>query len=306
MSKEGTVEDVRDFWGTEACGTHFISDYRDERDFFEKYRSFRYRTEWHIPLLVPFSEARGKSVLEIGCGNGADGVMFAKNGAEYTGVDLTKTAVEATRKSFEIEGLDGTFQVENAERLSFPDQSFDIVYSYGVLHHTPDPARAIGEVLRVLRPGGRAIVMLYHRRSFNYYVRILGYMRLRLLMKICGRLGRLTKDRKEARRQELRGVRGNADSSIWEIHYQNFLLKGMGYLRAESFAHHSTDGPECPFAYVFSKSEARRLFSGFSEVKTKVAHFPVGKYGAGRLFPFRAEKLLASTVGWHLMVFARK
>src|SRR6185503_17179971 len=102
---------------------------------------------------VPFASARGKSVLEIGCGNGADGTMFASNGADYTGVDLTEEAVEATRAHFEALGLNGRFQRENAEHLSFADNTFDVVYSHGVLHHTPHPETAFREVHRVLKPG---------------------------------------------------------------------------------------------------------------------------------------------------------
>lgn len=306
MSNRSATKEVEEFWGTQACGSHFIRDFSDERDFFEKYRRFRYQTEWHIPALVPFSEAKGKKVLEIGCGNGADGAMFARNGAVYTGADLTETAVKAASRHFEIEGLDGAFQIEDAERLSFADESFDMVYSFGVLHHTPEPRRAIKEVYRVLKPGGRAIVMLYHKRSFNYYVRILGYMRLRLLLKILGRAGRWESDREKVKREALKAVRGNTDPSIWTIHYESFLLEGWSYLAAKNFAHHATDGPECPFAYVFGKSDALKLFSDFSKVEMKVAHFPLRKYGAGKWIPFRVEKLLASTVGWNLMIFAQK
>src|SRR5438309_4438835 len=122
MAKESELKSVYTFWNTAACGTHFVEEYADERDFFEKYREHRYRTEWHIPLLVPFAEAKGKKVLEIGTGNGADGVMFALNGAIYTGVDLTEAALEATRKHFEILGLSAVFQKENAERLSFAEE----------------------------------------------------------------------------------------------------------------------------------------------------------------------------------------
>src|SRR5262245_8746774 len=100
---------VHSFWNTEACGTHFVEGAANEREFFERFRDYRYRTEWHIPLLVPFAEAKGCKVLEIGTGNGADGVMFALNGANYTGVDLTEAALDATRKHFAVLGLSGTF-----------------------------------------------------------------------------------------------------------------------------------------------------------------------------------------------------
>src|ERR1700757_3552819 len=119
MADTGTVQQVSAFWSTEACGTHFVHDFADEREFYDKFREQRYRTEWHIPLLVPFAEAKGKKVLEIGTGNGADGVMFALNGANYTGVDLTDTALDATRRRFAIMGVAGSLQREDAEHLTF-------------------------------------------------------------------------------------------------------------------------------------------------------------------------------------------
>ena len=306
MKYYGQIRDVEGFWNTETCGAHFVQVYKDERDFFRQYRKLRYETEWHIPLLVPFSELKNKNVLEIGCGNGADGVMFAMNGAVYTGVDLTDAAIEATRKHFEIEGLSGTFQVENVERLSFSDASFDMVYSYGVLHHTPNPAAAIDELFRVLKPGGKVIVMLYHRQSFNYYIRIMVYMRLRVLLKIIARIVGGKKERLRDSAQEMRGLRGNANPEVWQVHYENFLREGWNYLKARNFVHHCTDGPECPLAYAYSKSEARDLFSRFKDIELKVAHFPLRKYRLGRRVPLFIEKLLASTVGWYLIVAAKK
>jgi ubiquinone/menaquinone biosynthesis C-methylase UbiE len=160
VGKSGTVEEVQAFWKTEACGTHFVREFADEREFYDKFREYRYCTEWHLPMLVPFAEAKGKKVLEIGTGNGADGVMFALNGAHYTGVDLTDAALEATRRHFAVQKLPGSFRTENAESLTFADETFDWVYSHGVLHHTPNTQQAVDEVLRVLKPGGRAIVML--------------------------------------------------------------------------------------------------------------------------------------------------
>ena len=208
------LKSVEDFWSVEACGTHFVTEFDGLRDFYDKYREYRYRTLWFIHELIPFSEAKDKDLLEIGCGNGADGVEFARHGARYTGVDLTETAVEATRNHFAILGLDGTFQTENAEQLSFPDNSFDLVYSMGVLHHTPNPDRAFAQVHRVLRPGGRAIIMLYHKNSFNYYARIMGFMRLKVFLKILRRRRHWAKDRAALERDDRTGLRGNEDQGV--------------------------------------------------------------------------------------------
>jgi ubiquinone/menaquinone biosynthesis C-methylase UbiE len=295
---------VHGFWNTEACDTHVVKDSRSEADFYAKFREQRYRTQWHIPMLVPFSQTKGKRVLEIGTGNGADGVMFALNGGIYTGVDLTESALAATRKHFEVLGLSGTFQKENAEQLSFADETFDFVYSHGVLHHTPDTQRALNEVWRVLKPGGRAIIMLYHKHSFNYYVRIMGYMRLRVFFTIFGRAGSWSRDRAQLQTAALTGLRGNQDRHVWEIHYRNFLKDGWPYLRPDHFVHHCTDGPECPIAYAFSKRDARRLFARFRNVQMKVAHFPLKRYR--QWVPLGLEKCLAATMGWYLFIFAEK
>ncbi len=302
----GPVERVRAFWDTEACGTHFVKHVGDDRDFFTRYREFRYRTEWHIPAFASFPEADGKRVLEIGCGNGADGAMFALNGATYTGIDLTAEAVDATRRHFAAERLDGVFRQENSERLSFADESFDIVYSFGVLHHTPVPDQAIREVHRVLKPGGTARIMLYHRHSFNYYVRILGYMRARALLKVAGRAFRWRADRRRAAAAELEGVRGNSSQAVWDLHYRNFLKEGWRYFSGRNFVHHCTDGPECPYAFTYTARDVPRLFAQFRSIDVEVAHFPLNKYPGAWLLPRAVERLIARNIGWHLMIRATK
>jgi ubiquinone/menaquinone biosynthesis C-methylase UbiE len=304
MRTEEELSDVSAFWNTEACGTHFVQESVDRADFYEKFREQRYRTEWHIPLLVPFAEAKGKSVLEIGTGNGADGAMFAMNGATYTGVDLTEAALDATRKHFDVLSLTGTFQRENAQQLSFPNETFDWIYSHGVLHHTPNTQKAIDEAWRVLKPNGRAIIMLYHKHSFNYYVRIMVYMRARVLLKNLSRFGHWKRDRSQLQTEGVIGVRGNQDPRVWDLHYQNFLKRGWSYLKADNFVHHCTDGPECPVAFAFSKKEARQLFAKFRDVTFRVAHFPLRRYSC--YFPFAVEKGLAETLGWYLFIFATK
>src|SRR6185369_15197027 len=110
------------------------------RRFYELVEEHRYKKEWHIPEAGEFAQSKNLSVLEIGCGLGTDGAQFAKAGANYTGIDLTDTAVDLARRRFELFDLPGTFRVADAEKLDFPDNSFDIVYSHGVLHHTPDTA----------------------------------------------------------------------------------------------------------------------------------------------------------------------
>ena len=165
-------ERVRAFWQANPCGVKFADAAPGTRHFYELVEAHRYTKEWHIPIAADFQSARGLKVLEIGCGLGTDGAQYAEAGADYTGVDLTDAAVDLARKRFELFDLPGKFQTADAERLDFADESFDLVYSHGVLHHTPETQKAIDEVHRVLRPGGRAVVMLYHRDSYNYRINI--------------------------------------------------------------------------------------------------------------------------------------
>src|SRR5919202_4692853 len=129
-------ERVRAFWQANPCGVKFADAAPGTRLFYERVEEHRYRKEWHIPAAADFSSARGLRVLEVGCGLGTDGAQFAKAGARYSGIDLTDAAVELARRRFELFNLPGTFRVADAEQLDFPDNSFDLIYSHGVLHHT--------------------------------------------------------------------------------------------------------------------------------------------------------------------------
>jgi ubiquinone/menaquinone biosynthesis C-methylase UbiE len=161
---------VRDFWEQGSCGEVYAEG-DSARERFEAQARARYRMEPFIFPFARFAEGAGKDVLEIGVGMGADHVEWARSHPRsLNGVDLTQRAVDHTRARVELYGLSSTVQTADAEHLPFADESFDIVYSWGVLHCTPDTPRAIREVWRVLRPGGSARIMVYNRHS------LLGYM----------------------------------------------------------------------------------------------------------------------------------
>jgi SAM-dependent methyltransferase len=159
-------EVVRRHWEADPCGSRLTTAEPGTVEFFAEVERRRYELEPFIPGFADFERWSGRRVLEVGVGLGSDFVRFARAGARVHGVDLTDAAVDLVRTRLDLEGLDGDVRVADAEALPFADGPFDLVYSWGVLHHTPDTRRAVGEVRRVLAPGGEARIMLYSRRSW--------------------------------------------------------------------------------------------------------------------------------------------
>ena len=287
-------ERVRQFWQENPCGTKFADAPPGSKRFFELVETHRYEKEWHIPAAAGFAKTKNLRVLEIGCGLGTDGAQFAEAGADYTGVDLTDAAVELAQKRFELFELPGTFRTADAEHLDFADNSFDVVYSHGVLHHTPDTAGAIREVHRVLKPGGRAIVMLYHRDSYNYRVNISLFRRAGVhLLRWKGGV------------TLVRLLTGESLDRLKE--HARRLRQERSYLSSEEFLSQNTDGAGNPLARVYSRKEARDLFKDFSRVELRTYFLnkrwlPI----IGPLLPRSFESRLAARWGWHLWIYAVK
>ena len=155
--------EVAKFWNAEPCGTRYLSGPSE----FEAHARARYQLEPHIPAFAGFALSRGLRVLEVGVGMGADYERWLKAGAIATGIDLTTASLDQARRRCELSGLKPDLYEADAEHLPFPDESFDVVYSYGVMHHTPSTERCLEEAWRVLKPGGQARVMLYHDASLT-------------------------------------------------------------------------------------------------------------------------------------------
>src|ERR1044071_5837463 len=287
-------ERVRAFWQAHPCGTKFSDAEIGTREFYELVEAHRYTKEWHIPAAARFAGAGGLRVLEIGCGLGTDGAQFAKAGADYTGVDLTDAAIELAQKRFELFGLKGEFRVADAENLEFPNESFDVVYSHGVLHHTPDINAAVQEIHRILRPGGRAVVMLYHRGGYIYQVgiRVLRRAGAGLLKTDAG----------------IRLINVLTGEPVDALQERAAMMRGAnGDMSADQLLNESTDGAGNPLARVYSRSEARDLFKSFSKVELR-AYFLNKRFIpiVGNLLPRAIESALASRWGWHLWIYATK
>jgi ubiquinone/menaquinone biosynthesis C-methylase UbiE len=296
MSETNSIlkERVRAFWQQNPCGTKFADAPPGSRRFYELVEVHRYKKEWHIPAAAGFAGSAGLSVLEVGCGLGTDGAQFAKAGAKYTGIDLTDAAIDLAKRRFQLFDLPGTFRVADAERLDFPDNSFHIVYSHGVLHHTPDIAAAVREIHRVLRPGGKAVVMLYHRNSYNYRVNISMLRRTGV---------NLLKWNTGIKLVHL--LTGEAEVSLRE-HAQR-LKTHADYSSSEEFLNRNTDGAGNPLARVYSRAEGRELFKNFAHVEVRT-YFLNKRWLPllGPILPRSVESQLASRWGWHLWIYATK
>jgi ubiquinone/menaquinone biosynthesis C-methylase UbiE len=286
---------IREFWNEHPCGSKFAQSEIGSAEFFEAVERHRYQTEWHIPQMVNFPRWRGARVLEIGCGLATDAVQFARAGADYTGIDLTPRSIELARHRFLESGLTGNFQVADAENLPFEDNQFDLVYSHGVLHHTPDTQRAINEVHRVLRPRAMAIVMLYHKNSYNYYGNIMFFRRLGAMLLRYDWGPRL-----------VHSITGEDLSALERL--QSDIRRDSGrFFSREEFLNQNTDGAGNPLAKVYTRKQARNLFERYGAVDTSVRFLnkrwlPI----VGPLLPRIIEDPLARLLGWHLWIFARK
>lgn len=153
-------EAVRDFWNRNVCHVSFLETSEiGSRDFFKEAEELRYRYHYHLlPLFDQLAEQYPSGrLLEVGCSMGTDLLQLARRGFAVTGVDLTEEGIELAKRCFALYDQVADLRVGDAEKLAFEDDVFDVVYSFGVLHHTPDTERAVKELWRVLRRGGQQL-----------------------------------------------------------------------------------------------------------------------------------------------------
>lgn len=166
-----TVEQVRQFWDRRPCNIRHSPSEMGTKQYFDEVEARKYMVEQHIPRFAGFDRWRDKKVLEIGCGIGTDTMMFARNGAKVTAVELSERSLEIARQRAEVLELDDriSFYSGDAERLAdfVPTDSYDLVYSFGVIHHTPHPERVLDQIRGYVKPGGIVKLMVYNRRSYK-------------------------------------------------------------------------------------------------------------------------------------------
>lgn len=272
-------QDIEAFWDAHPCGDMLVGKLDDRhngdyRSFFSAYDAWRYGTERHIPTCLDAIAFRDRDVLEIGLGQGADSEQIIRRGASWSGLDLTQASVDRVRTRLALRKLPYA-DLKQGSVLSIPYEtdSFDIVFSHGVLHHVPDIQIAQKEIARVLRKSGELIVMLYAKWSLNYLISIAIMRRLGLLA-----LHSLNRD--------MAGIYGQ--------HLKNARQCGLlNYLRMDNFIHKNTDGPLNPYSKVYDRRTIEYDFPDFEIIKTyrRFMHappLPVHGVPLGRM------------LGWHL------
>jgi SAM-dependent methyltransferase len=281
--------EVQAFWNTHPCGDQIVGGLHEGFDddyerFFAAYDAWRYDQEGHIPACLDRVDWRGLRVLEVGLGEGAESEQLIRRGARWSGLDLTPESVERVQARLAVRDLPyEDLRQGSVTDIPWPDDSFDIVFSHGVLHHVPDIVAAQAEIHRVLRPEGRLVAMLYARRSLNYQVSI-----------------RMVRRAAVAAAYPFRRSSVVARSPMLSQHLANAEQVGLRrYLELETFTHRSTDGPLNPYARVYSPSDVRRDFPDFEVLSTyqRYMHAPP--------LPVHSVPYLDRAMGWHLWVLMR-
>jgi len=173
------LDAVRSYWDARPCNIRHSVKPLGTKEYFDEVEARKYFVEPHIPRFAEFDRWRGKRVLEIGCGIGTDTMNFARRGALVTAVDLSEKSLEIAQQRAAVFGLQDRIRFfrANAEELSsiVPVETYDLVYSFGVIHHTPHPGRVLDQIRKYVRPGSTVKVMVYHRWSWKVLWILLGY-----------------------------------------------------------------------------------------------------------------------------------
>ncbi len=280
---------VQSFWNSHPCGDHIVGGLHgafadDYERFFTAYDTWRYSQESHIQACLDEIDWRGKKILEIGLGQGAESEQIIRRGARWSGLDLTQESVDRVGVRLAIRALPhDDLRQGSALTIPWPDDTFDLVFSHGVLHHIPDIRTAQSEIHRVLKPGGTLVAMLYSRTSLNYQVSIRVVRRAALAMAYPLRRSEFLRKSAPVLRQHL----ANAES------------EGLRhYLALDNFTHRNTDGPLNPYARVYSLREVSKEFPAFELVDSYVRYMHAPPLPVRRL---PTERWL----GWHLWVHLR-
>lgn len=285
-----TEKEIGLFWNANLCGSWFIKSKYPTKEFFQEYINYRYTKEHHIKKIIDFKLAKGKKVLDIGLGVGADALNWAKHADLYTGIDLTEAAVKSTQTLFKLKNIKNgqIFQgdvVKGFDNIIDKKEKYDIIYSHGVLHHTSSLNTSLINLREYLSDNGELIIMLYTKNSFNYWFRIQFYFRIKFIISLLKRNFGINLDK------------------TWSEHIANYDKIGKSYFSWSNWPHRCTDGANCEVANIYSTKKIREILknSGYKIYKMRKAHLPFTNGKIPKL-----ERLVAKYLGFYQFIFAKK
>lgn len=276
--------EIENFWDRYPCGDFQVGGLQQHRGdyeaFFTDYDHFRYRQHKHLLSCLDNIEFQNKHVLEIGLGQGADSEQIIKRGAIWSGLDLTHESVSRVQTRLSLRQLPhNSLKQGSVLEIPYEDNSFDIVFSHGVLHHVPDISLAQSEIHRVLKPKGELIIMVYARWSLNYLLSI----------SIIRRLGLIP----------LYLMNRNVGGLVGQ-HIANARAIGLRrYLSMKNFIHKNTDGPLNPYSKVYDLNTLKKDFTSFDVTRTYKNFMHAPPLTAAQHLP------LEHILGWHLWAHLR-
>jgi len=293
MDRIWAQKQVQDFWNSQPCDSELSDRDRHSREYFLEIERRRYEFQPHIPDILSKIDWRGKRVLEIGTGVGTDARNIIGRGGNYTGINIDRGSTDSTLRALRVFALPGVVMQGNATSLDFPDSTFDVVYSFGVLHHIPEVEKAAAEIHRVLKPGGELLVMLYNRASINYVLEIMFLRKLGLhLLSVPGGIALLA----------WMGLPEDKLLRHAELHRQRKRMTD------EEWLGRNTNGPDYPYCRgVYGAAEAAELLVAFRIKDNEVYFFDHRHWGVlGHLLPRNARSWLGQYWGWHRILYAQK
>jgi SAM-dependent methyltransferase len=292
MGSDSTQELVRAYWDNKPCDSELSNRERLSREYFLDIERRRYELQPHVPHILSSIRWRGKRVLEIGTGVGTDARLIINSGGLYTGINIDHGSTEATLRALRVFSLSGSVLQQDATSLDFPDNHFDVVYSFGVLHHIPEAEKAVAEIHRVLKPGGKLLVMVYNRTSINYVIEIMFVRKAGVwILSMPGAIALL----------KWMGLPRE------KLERHAALHRKRERMTDEEWVSRNTDGPDNPYSRVYSAAEADRLLAAFAIKTNEVFFFDYRHWGIfGSILPRLVKKVLGRYWGWHRVVCAEK
>ena len=295
-------DSIEKFWDENTCGVIEQDKRLNKDEYYDQLSKNRYDEYLDIKKYAPFNDCKNKKVLEVGLGAGCDAAELIKGGAEYYGIDVTQNSVDFVKERL---GYSFNLNTENiskndATSIPFPDDYFDMIYSFGVIHHIEDTENVVSEFKRVLKPGGKIFVMVYNRSSVFYKIEVCIFRRLLIILSNINLLKGLI---------FLFLGNNNKNKILNYVNKVNKRFNNKIFLNNQQLLNISSDHAECPLAKVYDQNEANYLFKDFQTKKTYVFYNEISNSIFWKIFsiilkPF--ENFLSKNYGWFRIIECQK